>query len=81
MKLKVIRENDDITAKLIIDGKETAFDYVCLINQLYDNDLIDDEIEFSENIEDWEKEEIKNLVCEINDVVDSAKKTNESEEK
>lgn len=73
MKIKVSKENDDIITKLVIDGVEKQFDYIRLINELYENEEIEN-IEFSDDIEEWEAEEIKKLVDEI------IKATNTTEE-
>lgn len=73
MKLKVNKTNDDITTKLIIKEKEEQFDYVTLINNLYLKEKIED-IEYTENVEEWEKEEIKSLVDKINNIVDNPDK-------
>lgn len=65
MKIKVNKEYDDIITRLVINDKEISFDYVSLINGLYDKDLIED-IEFSDDIDEWEREEIKLLINDIN---------------
>ena len=79
MKIKVYKENEDIITKLIKNNKEISFDYVSLINGLYEKDLID-EIDFADDIDDWEQEEIKKLIEDINNTINSADDI-ESEEK
>ena len=68
MKIKVTKDKGDITTNLVINGEEIQFDYVRLINGLYDNDIID-AIDFSEDIEEWEREEIQKLIDDINKTV------------
>lgn len=68
MKIKVTKDKDDIITNLVIDGEEIQFDYVRLINGLYDNDIIDD-IVFSDDIEEWEREEIRKLIDDINKAI------------
>ena len=68
MKINVKKENEDIVLSLVINEKEESFDYVKLVNELYNKKEIE-EIIYSEEINDWEKDEIKKLIDKINDTV------------
>lgn len=68
MKINVKKENEDIVLSLVINEKEESFDYVKLVNELYNEKEIE-EIIYSEEINDWEKDEIKKLIDKINDTV------------
>ena len=68
MKINVKKENEDIVLSLVINEKEESFDYVKLVNELYNKKEIE-EIIYSEEINDWEKDEIKKLIDNINDTV------------
>lgn len=70
MKIKISKVDGDISLKIIIDGKELQFDYVTLVNNLYLKNKIED-VDFSDEIDDWEKNEIKKLISEINGIVDN----------
>ena len=64
MKINVSKENEDITLSLFINGKNEAFNYVSLVNELYKKKEIE-EIVYSEKINSWEKEEINKLIQKI----------------
>lgn len=66
MKIRVTKDKEDIITTLVIDDEEVQFDYVALINGLYKNDRIEEPIHFSDDIEQWEREEIQKLISEIN---------------
>lgn len=68
MKINVKKTSEDIVLSLIIDGNEEPFDYVKLVNELYNKKEIE-EIVYSGEINDWEKDEIKILIDKINDTV------------
>lgn len=68
MKINVKKTSEDIVLSLIIDGNEEPFDYVKLVNELYNKKEIE-EIVYSGEINDWEKDEIKKLIDKINDTV------------
>ena len=68
MKINVKKENEAIVLSLVINEKEESFDYVKLVNELYNKKEIE-EIIYSEEINDWEKDEIKKLIDKINDTV------------
>ena len=68
MIINVKKENDDIVLSLTINDKPMPFDYVTLVNALYNKNKIED-IVYSDNINDWEKEEISKLVEQIKTAV------------
>ncbi len=68
MKINVKKEKEDIVLSLIINGAEEPFDYVRLVNELYNKNEIE-EINYSNEINDWEKEEIEELIKQINNVI------------
>ena len=68
MKINVKKENEDIVLSLVIDGEEEPFDYVKLVNELYNKKEIE-EIVYSDEINDWEKVEIKRLIDKINNTI------------
>ena len=68
MKINVKKENEDIVLSLIINGAEEPFDYVRLVNELYNKNEIE-KINYSNEINDWEKEEIEELIKQINNVI------------
>lgn len=67
MKIIVNKVNNNIGVKLEIDGKEIDFKYIDFIDKLYSKEKIED-ITFN-NIEEWEKTKISELVKQINDTV------------
>lgn len=70
MKLLVKKESDDnISMKIEINGQEKDFDYVDFVDSIYNQDKIED-IDFAENINDWEKGAINSLINKINELVD-----------
>ncbi len=68
MQINVKKDNEDIVLSLVINQKEEPFDYVKLVNELYNKKEIE-KIDYSEQINDWEKDEIKKLIDKINDTV------------
>lgn len=68
MKINVKKENEDIVLSLVINEKEEPFDYVKLVNEVYNAKEIE-EIVYSDEINDWEKDEIKKLIDKINNTV------------
>lgn len=73
MKIQVYKENDDIVTKLVIDKMEEQFDYVKLINKLYEGEKID-KTDFDENVDEWERNEIQKLIDEIVLTIENKKK-------
>lgn len=73
MKIQVYKENDDIVTKLVIDKMEEQFDYVKLINELYEGEKID-KTDFDENVDEWERNEIQKLIDEIVLTIENKKK-------
>ena len=69
MIINIEKNEDDISLKMIINGKEELFDYVTLINELHGKEKIEKN-NFSDDIDEWEKEEIQKLINKINDVID-----------
>lgn len=69
MIINIEKNEDDISLKMIINGKEEPFDYVTLINELHGKEKIE-KINFSDDIDEWEKEEIQKLINKINDVIE-----------
>ena len=68
MIINIEKKEDDISLKMIINGKEEPFDYVSLINKLHGKERIE-KINFSDNVDEWEKEEIEKLIDKINAVI------------
>ncbi len=68
MKINVKKEKEDIVLSLVINEKEETFDYVRLVNELYNKKEIE-EIIYSDGINDWEKDEINKLIDKINNTV------------
>lgn len=68
MKINVLKENEDIILSLTINDKQETFDYVRLVNELYNKEEIEDII-YSDDVNDWEKTEINKLVDQIKTVV------------
>lgn len=69
MTINIEKNEDDISLKMIINGKEEPFDYITLINRLHGKEKIEN-INFSDEIDEWEKEEIQKLINKINDVIE-----------
>ena len=65
MKLLVKKNNGEFEIKSQIDGVINDFDYVELINYLYTNNKLED-TEYDENISEWEKNSINDLIQKIN---------------
>ena len=69
MKLKFIRESETVDTKIILDnGEEKEFDYLLFINKIIDGEQIDDII-YPDDISDDEKNEIKNMIDSINQII------------
>lgn len=83
MKLSIIKNktsNDDgYIVKIVNNGVEEDFDYVKLIDYLYHNKDTNIEIEFSEDIENSDKNEVLNLFDKIKKEITSEKSTTNSE--
>ena len=73
MIINVKKEKEDIVLSLIINGTEEPFDYVRLVNELYNKNKIE-KINYSNEINEWEKEEIEKLINEINSVIKQSNK-------
>ncbi len=73
MKINVKKEKEDIVLSLVINEKEEPFDYVRLVNELYNKKEIE-EIIYSDGINDWEKDEINKLIDKINNTVKQSDK-------
>ena len=71
MKINVKKEKEDIVLSLVINEKEEPFDYVRLVNELYNKK---EEIIYSDGINDWEKDEINKLIDKINNTVKQSDK-------
>lgn len=69
MLIKVSKINDEIETRFISDdGVETNFDYIKMLNSLYNNEQI--ELSF-ENVESELQEEIRLLFAELNSIQQS----------
>lgn len=73
MKINVKKEKEDIVLSLVINEKEEPFDYVRLVNELYNKKEIE-EIIYSDGINDWEKDEINKLIDKIINTVKQSDK-------
>ena len=73
MKINVKKEKEDIVLSLVINEKEEPFDYVRLVNELYNKKEIEETI-YSDGINDWEKDEINKLIDKINNTVKQSDK-------
>lgn len=72
MKVIIEREDENVVAKMEYSGKKEAFDYVKLIDYLFEHDDIELEIN-DDSIED--KDKIDKLFDEIkNKIIDERKK-------
>lgn len=78
MIIKISKKDDDILLKLFANGKEEDFDYVELINRLHNQEKIE-KIDYSKDIDEWEKEEITNLINSINNSVNNPKEEKKEE--
>lgn len=74
MKLLVKKNNGEFEIKSQIDGVINDFDYVELINYLYTNNKLED-TEYDENISEWEKNSINDLIQKINNTIKGKEET------
>ena len=64
MIIKIFKDNEEITCKISINGKEENFSYISMVDYIYKkNPKI--ELEFSEDILEEEKNRINNLFNQI----------------
>lgn len=64
MIIKIFKDNEEITCKISINGKEENFSYISMVDYIYKkNPKI--ELEFSEDILEEEKNKINNLFNQI----------------
>lgn len=68
MKLLVNKNNEDIEIKIDINGVPNDFDYINLINEIYNNNKID-KTDFDDSINEWEQKAINELVDKINSII------------
>ena len=61
MNLMISKSEDDIIVKIKNDEQVIDFDYITFINKLYEGEKIMG-VEYSVEIEDWEKSKIDDLV-------------------
>ena len=68
MKINVSKENEDIILSLIINDKPETFDYVKLINEIYNKNKIK-EIIYSDDVNEWERAQINKMIDKIKNIV------------
>lgn len=69
MIIKIFKDNEEITCKISINGKEENFSYISMVDYIYKkNPKI--ELEFSEDILEEEKNKINNLFNQIYEKLD-----------
>lgn len=77
MKLLISKNEENIIVKVVKDNVEMDFDYITFVDDLY-NDVVIEEIEYTDEIVDWEKSKINDLINKIKKAIIIDEEENEN---